>query len=90
MTEWKNISARLLHVVIKPPPGRTITTTSPRSKSPSIDLRIGRRGKTRLPPPPPLWSRASTKKLQAIRDEEIRVLKLGLKELGLAKYEGIK
>jgi hypothetical protein len=41
MTEWKNIFARLLHIVINPPPGRT-TTTSPRSKSPNMDLRIGR------------------------------------------------
>jgi hypothetical protein len=47
MTEWKNIFARLLHIVIKPPPGkRTTTTTSPRSKSPNMDLRIGRRGRT--------------------------------------------
>jgi len=48
MTEWKNIFARLLHIVIKPPPGTTTTTTttSPRSKSPNVDLRMGRRGRT--------------------------------------------
>lgn len=47
MTEWKNILARLLHMVTKPPPGRTkTTTTSPRSKSPDMDLCIGRKGRS--------------------------------------------